>query len=242
MHVTNQESMWGKLAHYYDIIYANKPYQQEADTIHQLIQKHKQSPGSEMLDIACGTANHIQYLTQYYTITGIDKSPQMLTIAKNKFPQLIFHQADMISFDLNKQFDVITCLFSSIGYVKTYANLNKTIASCTKHLKPGGVLIIEPFFTEQAYTPGTSHATYINQPDIKLCRMHHNQKQGKLAILDFHFLVATDRGVEYLCDQHELAIFETDKFLDILTTNGLHASYLPDKLVPGKGLYIGTKQ
>ena len=57
----------------------------------------------------------------------------------------------MISLDLNKKFDIITCLFSSIGYVKTYANLEKSITSFAKHLKIGGVVIIEPWFTAETY-------------------------------------------------------------------------------------------
>jgi len=101
------------------------------------------------LDVACGTGNHIQFLKKYYKITGIDLNKDMLKIAKKKFPKLKFQQANMISFDLKNKFDFVTCLFSSIGYVKSYTNLKKTIASFSKHLKSGGVLIIEPYLTKK---------------------------------------------------------------------------------------------
>ena len=33
----------------------------------------------------------------------------------------------MIDFDLGRQYDAITCLFSAIAYAKTEANLNATL-------------------------------------------------------------------------------------------------------------------
>lgn len=57
----------------------------------------------------------------------------------------------MITLQLKKQFDIITCLFSSIGYVKTYENLEKSMNSFAKQLKVGGVVIIEPRFTAETY-------------------------------------------------------------------------------------------
>lgn len=237
-----QEKMWTKLAKYYDLLYAWKPYEEEANIIHDLIQKHKKTSGSEMLDVACGTGNHIQFLKKHYKITGIDLSKNMLKIAKKKFPNLKFQQANMISFDLKKKFDVIICLFSSIGYVKTYDNLKKTIACFSKHLKNGGVLIIEPFITKKAYKSGKLSATFIDEPNIKMCRMNISQKRGNLAILDFHFLIATKEGVEYLRDKHELGLFDIDKFLKILKDNGFQAKFLQNGLMKKRGLYVAVKK
>lgn len=242
MNNMKQEKMWGELAKYYDLLYAWKPYEKEANTIHDLIQKHKKTFGSEMLDVACGTGNHIQFLKKHYKITGTDLNKDMLKVAKKKFPKLKFQQADMISFDLKKKFDVVTCLFSSIGYVKSYANLKKTITSFSKHLKTGGVLIIEPFITKEAYKPGKPHANFVNEPDVKICRMNYSQKRGNIAILDFHFLIATKKGIGYLRDKHELGLFDVDKFLEILKDNGFQAKYLKNGLMKDRGLYVAVRK
>ena len=55
----------------------------------------------------------------------------------------------MTTMSLGRRFDVITCLFSTIGYVKTYQNLAKTLRNFADHLRPGGLLLIEPWFTEE---------------------------------------------------------------------------------------------
>lgn len=236
------EKMWGELAKYYDLLYAWKSYKKESNTIHRLIQENKKTSGSDLLDVACGTGNHIQFLKKHYKITGIDLNKDMLKIAKKKFSKLKFQQANMISFNLKKKFDVIICLFSSIGYVKTWTNLNKTIASFSKHLKTGGVLIIEPFFTKDTYQVGTSHASFINEPNVKICRMNISQKRGNIAILDFYLLVATKNSIGFLRDKHELGLFDIDKFLKILKDNSFQAKFLKNGLMKDRGLYVAVKK
>ena len=62
-------------------------------------------------------------------------------------------QGNMLDFDLGRQFDVVTCLFSSIGYVKTVPNMKRAVANMSRHLKPGGVLVLEPWFTPEDWHP-----------------------------------------------------------------------------------------
>lgn len=236
------EKMYEELAKYYDLLYAGKPYEKEAAVTHKLIQKYKKTSGSELLDVACGTGNHIQFLKKHYKITGIDLNKDILKIARNKFPKLDFQQADMISFNLKKKFDVIICLFGSIGYAKTYSNLKKTIASFSKHLKTGGVLIIEPFITKDAYKSGKLGANFVDEPDVKICRMGVSKKHRNIAILDFHFLIGTKNGIKYFHDKHELALFDAAKFLKILKDSGFNARYLKKGLTEGKGLYVAVKR
>ena len=90
---------------------------------------------------------------------------------------MTFKQADMIKLDLNKKFDVILCLFSSIGYVKTYQNLTKTIHNFAKHLKTGGVVIIEPWFTEATYITGLPSMTTHDGKGIKIARLCVSEKE-----------------------------------------------------------------
>ena len=77
--------MYKQLAKYYDKIYSGKDYKSESEKIHSLIMKFKKTNGKELLDVACGTGNHIKYLKKYYNITGIDLFKEMLKLAKNKF-------------------------------------------------------------------------------------------------------------------------------------------------------------
>ena len=155
----SKKSIFKELAQYYDLIYSWKNYQQEANKIKSLIKKHKKSVGHDLLEVACGTGKHLPYLKDSFSILATDLNKAMLSIARNNIPDVMFKPADMVKLDLGKKFDVILCLFSSIGYVRTYPNLTKTIKNFAQHLKVGGVVIMEPWFIEAIYKTGLPSMT-----------------------------------------------------------------------------------
>ena len=126
--------MYGKSAELYDIVYLNtgKDYAAEADKVHAFIQGNKLTNGNRLLDVACGTGLHIGFLRDRYQIEGLDLDSKMLRVARRKFPDIPFHRGNMLDFDLGETFDVITCLFSSIGYVMTLRRLNRTIENMSR--------------------------------------------------------------------------------------------------------------
>jgi hypothetical protein len=48
-------------------------------------------------------------------------------------PDVSFHQADLVSFDLNRRFDAVLCLGSSIGYIETLDRLRQAVATFARH-------------------------------------------------------------------------------------------------------------
>ena len=94
----NQKKMYSNLAKYYDIIHSDatwKDYKGDSQKIHKVIQQYKKTQGNNLLDVACGTGNHIKYLKRQYNITGLDLHKEMLDIARNKFPNIKFLQRDI---------------------------------------------------------------------------------------------------------------------------------------------------
>jgi len=234
--------MYKKLAKYYDLIYHWKDYEKEADSIKDLIKKYKKSDGNKLLDVGCGTGKHLEYFEDEFSLVGIDINNEMVEVAKTKFKDAIFEQGDMIDFNLKTEFDVILCLFSSIGYVKTYPNLEKTMLNFKNHLKGGGVLIIEPWFTKSAYWVGTPGMTTYDGEDVKIARLNSTKIEGDLSVMEMHYLIAEkDKDVIHFADTHELGLFETDKTLDFMEKAGLKAEFLKDGLMKDRGLFIGVK-
>ena len=230
--------MFTKSADFYEALYSWKDYAAEAVKLHDLIEQHKQSPGSALLEVACGTGAHIAHLRQYYTITGLDLDSAMLNIARQSFPDVKFHQADMCDFDLGTQFDCVTCLFSSIGYVKTVSALHQAIGTMTHHLKPGGVLIVEPWLRPDQFTQGHVAGLYVDQLERKIARMNIGIIENGVSILDFHYMVATKEGITNFTERHELGLFTHEEYLASFDAAGLKTIYDPVGLMD-RGLYIG---
>jgi SAM-dependent methyltransferase len=232
--------MFNKSYLYYDKIYAQKDYQEETEKLKIFIQEHLLSTGNRLLDVACGTGQHIQYLSEHFDVEGLDLVPELLEIAKEKNPGTRFHQGDMMDFDLDQQYDVLTCLFSAIGYVKSLDNLGRAIAAMERHLVPGGLLLIEPWFTPSDWKTGTVHAMFIDEPELKIVRMNTSFKEGRLSSFDFHFLIGTPEGTEHFTELHELGLFEIEETRDAFISQGLEVIY-DEEGIAGRGLYIGKK-
>jgi SAM-dependent methyltransferase len=234
--------MYKELAKYYDLIYSWKNYEEEVEKIKELIKQYKNSDGKSLLDVGCGTGKHLEYLIDDYSCVGIDLNDEMVAVAKLNIKDAKFMQADMIEFDLKSEFDVILCMFSSIGYVKTYSNLTRTITNFSNHLKKGGVVIIEPWFTMSTYMVGFPGMTTYDGEDIKIARLNTTKLEDDLSIMEMHYLIVErNEDVKYFIDRHELGLFENEKFLNIMNETGLKAEFLKDGLMKDRGLYIGIK-
>lgn len=235
--------MFSKSAQYYDEIYASidKDYTAEAKKAHKIIQAFKKSKGKSLLDVACGTGFHASLLSKYYQVEGIDLDPEMLAVAKKKHPNIRFHQGDMTDFDLARQFDALVCLFSSIGYVRTKSGLQKAIKNMSKHLLPGGVLLIEPWFTPRQWHPGRASMTQVNQPDLKIVRMSYSAQKRNISTIEFQYLIGTPKGIEHHAEIHELGLFTHKEYVEAFKAAKLNVTHDPEGL-DGRGLYIGTNR
>lgn len=146
----------------------------------------------------------------------------------------------MVAFDLKRQFDVVTCLFSSIAYVRVTSKLEEAVATMGRHLLPGGVLIIGPFFAPDAWILHQPGALFVDQPDLKIARMNVSGRQENIALLDFHYLVATPDGMEHFTEHHELGLFTDEEYRYAFIAANLDVTDDAVGLI-GRGLYIGTR-
>ena len=237
-----QEIMYKELAKYYDLIYKWKDYKKEADKIKRLISRYKKSVGNDLLEAGCGTGRHLKFFENEFSCVGADINRKMLDIAKKNVKKSVLKRLNMIDFRLNKQFDVILCLFSSIGYVKNYSNLRKTISNFANHLKKGGIIIIEPWFGKSEYKAGRPWMTTYDGKYIKIARLNVSRIKDGISILDFHYLIAEkNKNVKHFVDRHRLGLFDFEKTLKIMKESGLSVVFLKNGLMKDRGLYIAVK-
>ncbi|MBI5933794.1 MAG: class I SAM-dependent methyltransferase [Chloroflexi bacterium] len=235
--------MFSKSAKYYDEIYAamGKDYPAEAEKARNFIEAHKQSDGNRLLDVACGTGIHANALSRFYQVEGLDLDAKMLSVARRKYPAIRFQRGDMIDFDLKRRFDIVTCLFSSIGYVKTKSRLHKAIKNMARHLVAGGILLVEPWFAPDQWNVGRVFMATVNQPDLKIVRMSRGTRRGNVSLLEFQYLIGTAEGIERATETHEMGLFTHDEYLGAFRAAGLEVVHDAEGL-DGRGLYIGIKK
>jgi SAM-dependent methyltransferase len=228
--------MFSATADLYDAIYSFKDYADEARKVRQVIAANCPEAKS-ILDIACGTGEHAKYLSAEFRVDGIDIEPAFVELARAKVPGGQFQVADMRSFQLGKHFDVVQCLFSSIGYLLTKGDIVSALTCFRSHLAPGGVVVVEPWLSPEAYKAGTVHMRTVDRPDVKVCRINTCKREGDISVMEFHYLVATNDGVRRAKEVHRMALTSPEQMESYFQAAGLGCSFDAEGL-SGRGLFV----
>jgi ubiquinone/menaquinone biosynthesis C-methylase UbiE len=232
------DNVYSKTARYYNKLYAGKDYAGEVKRLISLLGVEPGENRMTLLDVACGTGLHIEHLIGLFHVEGLDICLELLDVARERIPDVIFHQGDMTDFALGRQFDIVTCLFSSIGYVRTIDRLKDAVRCMAAHLKPRGALVIEPWFTRENWRPNTVHGMYIDEPELKIARISTSYVRGGLSVFDLHHLIGTPETTEHVVEHHEMGLFEIEETTAVMEEAGLTVTFDGEGLT-GRGLFIG---
>ncbi|HEY8312918.1 MAG TPA: class I SAM-dependent methyltransferase [Candidatus Baltobacteraceae bacterium] len=234
--------MFTQSAKYYDALYRalGKDYAAESARIKEIVAEHKRTAGNALLDVACGTGKHIERLRDDFACEGVDIDRNLLAVAAERNPGVPMDLADMISFNLGKRYDAIVCLFGSIGYAPNTMRLDQTLSTFAKHLNPGGVVLLEPWFTPDQWRDGQVNALYVDEPNLKIARMNVSRRDGNVAVLHFHYMVASTDGIRTFTEPHRLTLFTREEYESAFRKARLSVSFDERGLI-GRGLFIGTQ-
>jgi len=235
------ERPFSSSARVYDLLYeaAGKNYEVEAEDLHALIQTRRPGAAS-LLDVACGTGAHLLQLRRFYEVAGVDLSLAMLDEARNRLPDVPLIEGDMRSFELDRAFDAVTCLFSAIGYMHSTADLDDAIGNMRRHLAPGGVLVVDGWIRPQAWRdPGTVHVLSNGRDDLAAARVAVSRRDGVRTTLELHHLVGSIDGVEYQVEEHHLTLFDDSEYRSAFERAGLSVDVVASPH-PDRDRYVGT--
>lgn len=228
-------------AEIYDLIYTarGKDYRAEADTVTGLIRDRRPAARS-LLDVACGTGAHLRHFRRRFEVAeGLEISEPMIRKAAEAVPGVRVHRGDMRRFRLGRRYDAVVCMFSSIGYLGTTEELDEALRSFAAHLTPGGVIVLEPWYFPEAYTPGYIARTIARTEDRVAVRMSHSTREGDHVRIDAHYIDAQrGHGIKHYSDVHRMTLFGRRQYEHAFAEAGCTVTHLA---VDGFacGLFIG---
>jgi SAM-dependent methyltransferase len=146
----------------------------------------------------------------------------------------------MRTFDLGKQFDVVTCLFSAIGYMTEEADLRAAVANMARHVAPGGVLLVEGWIDPDEWVVGRASAHSNVDEAAAVARVMLSGRDGDVSTIEMHYLIATLDGVEHVIEHHRLGLFTAQQYRDAVEAVDLR--YAREEGLTGRGLHVGVKR
>jgi SAM-dependent methyltransferase len=233
--------MFHDTAHVYDMVYeaSGKDYAAESDEIHRLVQIHNPQART-LLDVASGTGGHLRHLQNHYEVSGIDLDPEMVAVGRQGLADVPMTVADMRAFDLGSTFDVVICLFSSIGYMRSIQDLDAAIESMARHLNPEGLLIVDGWLRPDAWMDRAPVQVLVaTSEETTVARVGRSVRDRTATRLEMHYLIANQDGIEHVVELHELTLFSNDDYTAAFHRAGLSAELVAGPM-EGRDRYLGV--
>lgn len=131
---------YASFARFYDRIMGDRA--DEVNRIRSYIAAYRPDALS-LLELGCGTGALLAELAKSLTVTGLDRSAEMLAIAADRGPAGRLVQAEMTSFSLAARFDVVICMFDTLNHLPTFAGWRALFDRAHEHLTDDGLLIFD---------------------------------------------------------------------------------------------------
>jgi SAM-dependent methyltransferase len=228
----------------YDLLYNRiKDYGGEAERLTELVRARRPNART-LLDVGCGSGNHLVHLAKEFAVEGVESSPAMAAAARRKLGNASIHEADMRGFALGRRFDSVVSLFSSIGYMLTVDDLTAAVRAMADHLEPGGVLVVEPWFDRERWDELEEGNVGINlvQPEREvLVRMVRSSSRGRISHMEMHYLYGTPTGIRHIVEHHDLGLFAAGEYEAAFDAAGVTVERMEPGF-SGRGLYVGVRR
>jgi len=231
-----------EVAEIWDATYVGRgrDYQAEARDVARLVRERHPHAGS-LLDVACGTGEHLRHFADVFRhVEGLELSADMIAVGRGRSPWLTVHRGDMRAFGLDRRFDAVTCLFSSIGHARTTDELDATLACFAAHLNPGGVVVVEPWWFPETFADGHVAGDVIHVDGRVIARVSHSRRQGRASLVSAHFTVAdAEAGLRHFTEDLVISLFTREQYEASFVRAGGTVEYL-DGGPSGRGLFVGV--
>jgi len=172
--------MFDTIAAEYDMFKRHRDYDREAAYVIELMEQSAlNARDARILDLGMATGSLLLSLSEHVgSIAGLDASEHMRKIASHKLgPQAEIYDASFESYKLGVQFDVILWMDGGVGYVHPDL-LDNSLMSASKHLNPGGILIIEPWYDRDNWEHGKIFTVSSSSGNRKYTRKSIGEPDG----------------------------------------------------------------
>lgn len=217
-------------------IYARGPYLAYANGMVEslprlLTQFHIPTSPGRLLDVACGEGTFAVALAkQGWRVTGIDLSPQMLALARERARDAgvtaRFQQKDMRRLTYDNEFNLVTCWFDSLNYLLEEDDLLLTFNGIARALKPGGWFIADMNTRIGLIVGWMQQKEYIQQDTPDLMEVHKHSFDYERMIASVHITAFLNKGGgwERIDETHQERAYSLETIKECLRSAGLEVA------------------
>lgn len=211
---------YGEFAFLYDELTSDVNYSLFFSYIKQILEKNNCEP-QLVLELACGTGSLTKLLAKDgYDVIAADRSEQMLSVAREKCPDVLFLEQDMTSFELYGTVDLILCMLDSVNYVTDKRKLLSMFRLVNNYLNPGGLFLFDinsPHYLKKVI----GNNTFVEETD-RIFYVWDNECKKDRVHFYLTFFVKEGQAYRRFDEVHTERIYQQQEILDLLEQSGLN--------------------
>jgi SAM-dependent methyltransferase len=225
-----EHRFYGDLAEWWPLISPPEEYAEEAAFIATVL-RSASIPVHDVLELGSGGGHNASHLKDWFTMTLVDRSEDMLAVSRRLNPGCRHLLDDMRTVRLGASFDAVL-VHDAVDYMTEEADLRRAVATAYAHLRPGGVAVFVPDDTAETFTPATDHGG-TDGPDGRGARYLEwtwDPVPGDgWAVTEYAFVLrAADGSTTSAHETHRIGVFGRAVWLGILAGAGFEPTAVPD--------------
>jgi SAM-dependent methyltransferase len=190
-----------------------------------------------ILNVGCGGGKNLFNLKKRFEATGLDLSPDMLSLARDLNPECGLIQSDMRFFDLHQEFDSIL-IDDAVSYMTNRDDLEKVFTQTYKHLKSGGVMCVTPDATTETFIQNQTKVFHSLSSDkypetsvVYITNEFAADISSEQVETAFVFLIRTKGVLSIETDKHIGGLFPVNVWQELLSKTGyeVHSEVYSDE-------------
>lgn len=200
-------------ARYYDLLYRDKPYGEEAEYVRRLILA-RVPRASVIVELGCGTGAHAEHLARTgMEVSGADVSEWMLeravarraAMSKDVAQRLHFCSGDVRDVRLGVRADAVISLFHVMSYQSENADLQAMFSTAREHLRPGGVFIFDVWYGPAVLAERPAvRVKELEDDEVKITRIAQPTMHPSRNLVDVHYrIIACEKRTGYSSETEE---------------------------------------
>jgi SAM-dependent methyltransferase len=206
------------IAPVYDSLLRHVNYQEWYEYIVSVMKRYHDTPGI-ILELGCGTGRFgSKFSNDGYTIIGIDKSLEMLRVAKARaFLNFRIFCADITRFSLAKKADFIFSVHDTMNYLLEHADILNMFRCVREAMDREGIFMFDITTEHNIYRnfDGKTSRHQFRNSSVEWSNRYDRESRLVYSTLKL------DRGGKVSTEEHIQRIYSIDEMKTLLDSGGL---------------------
>lgn len=212
------------MAQFYDKLMGENKYPGWKKIIADVVEKYNIAIGT-CLDVACGTGNISKLLIELgFKVIGVDISPEMISVAKQKFPKEKFICSDIRNFNLhgenNQPIILAVSFYDSLNYLLSDKDMLETFKSVSQNIQTGTIFLFDMNTMDHVKTAQKFKPRVFEEE--KFYSIFRFGGEDRFWTLDIDFFIKEDNDYRLIKERHIERGYDEENIIPLLKKAGFN--------------------